>query len=148
MQINSQISLFEEEESNQIQARWQRIYQLWLDMPNEIFIADGTAERQGVLGKYGYMTDLWFITNQIIHICYDMPLDMYCWLNTCEPAEYWVLNQEGNPGGEHIETCPYCSSRLIDGRGDVVVLKDQRRHFMFPKDYNDKMQAVRKREIS
>jgi len=128
-----QISFFEMDEAERTKARWQRIYELWLAMPNEIFMADGTAERAGMYGKHAYMTELWMITRSIHHTCAGMPENYKCWLNTCEPAEYWVLTQKGDvESGRHIKLCPYCGARLIDGRGDITIYKDQRRHHCFP----------------
>lgn len=52
-----------------------------------------------------------------------LPEGKYIWLNHIEAPEYWVINDEGNPCGEHIETCPYCGADLKNGAGDVVLVK-------------------------
>lgn len=44
-------------------------------------------------------------------------------MNCIERPEYWVMNDIGNPAGEHIETCPYCGADLKNGAGDVVLVK-------------------------
>ena len=129
----SQISFFEIEESECREARWRRIYNLWLEMPDTRFIDDKTADRENMHGKYAFGSDYWLITRQINHTCGNMPENMYVWLNTCEPPEYWVLTQRGiAESGKHIEVCPYCGANLKNGRGAAVIYKDQRRHHWFP----------------
>jgi len=101
-------------------------------MPNELHIADGSIARKGLHSNYKYSTDLWLITRFIRHKCAYMPRNMYCWLNTCQPPEYWVFTKKNEATGRHVDACPYCGARLKDGRGDVTVYKDRRRHHFFP----------------
>lgn len=58
---------------------------------------------------------------QAIHVCDDQPDDVKIWLNTAEPAEYWVLNHDGEVCGERIKHCPYCEENLEIGCGDVLL---------------------------
>lgn len=99
---------------------------LWENMPDMTRVPDGAKERFEILKLYGYGTPHWHIVRYILHECSAMPSDMRCWLNTVEPAEYWVINKKGTAEGEHIERCPYCGVHLAGGHGDVVVWKDKR----------------------
>ena len=62
---------------------------------------------------------------QAIHVCEDQPDGVKIWLNTAEPAEYWVLTHDGEVCGERIEHCPYCEANLKIGCGDVLLVPIQ-----------------------
>jgi hypothetical protein len=66
---------------------------------------------------------------QAVHICDEQPDNVKIWLNEVEShegpdSEFWVINRDGEAGGEQIDRCPYCGAGLKWGAGDVAIMND------------------------
>ena len=119
--MEKQISFFDAEKKRREKEEMDRAFQEWSHLPEEKLIQAGDKLRQQVCSmlRRGF-GNLW---TQALHRCSNLPAEKYVWLNEIEPAEYWVMNDAGNPCGEHIEQCPFCGADLKNGRGDVVLIK-------------------------
>ena len=125
-----QISLFEADEEILEITRRERIYNAWLNMPDEQILKDGTSIRKAMFSQYHYGTDLWSANSRIHHECPQMPKYVYIWFQSCESPEYWVKTRKGNPeSSEHVEVCPFCNADLKNGSGDAIVYKSQQEPF-------------------
>ena len=63
------------------------------------------------------------VWEQALHRCQGLPPNQEIWLNHIEKPEYWVMNWNDDPCGEHIEICPFCHANLACGEGDAVLIK-------------------------
>ena len=90
-------------------------------LPPERLILAGTPDRRR-LGEEladGYC----MVWEQALHRCQGLPPNQEIWLNHIEKPEYWVMNWNDDPCGEHIEICPFCHANLACGEGDAVLIK-------------------------
>ena len=116
-----QMDLFTVVEEQEKETEAKLIFRKWQGLPEEKFIHEGDPMRAQVRGELAR----WYCSRwaQALHRCAELPDGKSIWLNHIEAPEYWVINDEGNPCGEHIETCPYCGADLKNGAGDVVLVK-------------------------
>ena len=106
--MGEQISLFdlldEEERQNEEERRiirGQQSYIKWLHTPELSPISMVPEEDRRDFNVYSISPE---------HICDVMPEGVKIWQNTtC--ADFWVLNQKGQPQGERISVCPYCGRK-------------------------------------
>lgn len=119
--MEKQISLFDADKVRRQEAEMERLFQEWCQAPQEKLIPAGDPLRQQVqtMLRRGFGA-LW---EQALHRCTKLPKGKYIWMNEIELPEYWVMNDDGNPCGEHIEQCPFCGADLINGGGDVVLIR-------------------------
>lgn len=116
-----QMDLFAVVEEQEKETEAKLVFREWQGLPKEKFIREGDPMRAQVRGELAR----WYCSRwaQALHRCAGLPDGKSIWLNHIEAPEYWVINDEGNPCGEHIETCPYCGADLKNGAGDVVLVK-------------------------
>ena len=113
-----QFDLFECQKELDIQAKREQMFQKWRLLPPERLILAGTPDRRR-LGEEladGYC----MVWEQALHRCQGLPPNQEIWLNHIEKPEYWVMNWNDDPCGEHIEICPFCHAC---GEGDAVLIK-------------------------
>lgn len=116
-----QFDLFEGQKELALQAEREQMFQKWRSLPPERLIPAESPDRHQVGAELanGYCM-LW---KQALHRCQGLPPNHCIWLNYIERPEYWVMNQDDDPCGEHIEVCPFCHANLKCGEGDVVLIK-------------------------
>lgn len=116
-----QLDLFDLDREEKIKSHQEQMFREWEGLPDEKLIPADSPERPRVQSELslGYCRR-W---KQALHRCNDLPADKYIWLNEVEPGEFWVINDVGNPAGEHIEICPFCGADLKHRGGDVVLVK-------------------------
>lgn len=90
----------------------------------KMILLSGTEERRLVLKAIRENMPC-----QAIHICDEQPDNVKIWLNEIEShegpdSEFWVMNRDGEAGGEQIDRCPYCGADLKQGAGDVAIVND------------------------
>ena len=116
-----QLDLFEVQQEQGLRARQERMFQKWMSLPPEQAVSAESPDRpwvrQELADGYG------MVWKYALHRCRGLPPDHYIWLNHIEAPEYWVMNQGGDPRGEHVEVCPFCGADLRHGEGDVVLVK-------------------------
>lgn len=116
-----QMDLFAVVEEQEKETEAKLVFREWQGLPKEKFIREGDPMRAQVRGELAR----WYCSRwaQALHRCAGLPDGKSIWLNHIEAPEYWVMNDVGNPAGEHIEVCPYCGANLKNGAGDVVLVK-------------------------
>ena len=119
--METQISLFDAEKVQRQEAEMEKAFQEWSRLPDEVQIPADDPIRPKVASmlRRGYG----IIYGQALHRCPGLPAGKYIWLNYIERPEYWVMNDEGNPSGQHIEFCPFCGAYLKTSGGDVLLVK-------------------------
>ncbi len=119
--MEKQMNLFEAVASYEHERKEASLFQKWKELPNPKVILDTDPERSALVSMM--RGDGWKLYRRAQHVCETMPSEKYIWLNDIEAPEFWVMNEKGNPGGELVETCPFCGADLKNRRGDVVLLK-------------------------
>lgn len=119
--MDSQISLFDTEKKQAQRSRMDDMFLEWSRSPAEKVIHENDGDRPSVVAML--RSGFGFVWNQARHRCPALPPGKYIWLNEIELPEYWVLNDEGDPCGEHVEVCPFCGADLKHGKGDVIMEK-------------------------
>ena len=116
-----QFDLFECQNELDIQAKQEQMFQKWRLLPPERLILAGTPDRRRLGAELadGYC----MVWEQALHRCQGLPPNREIWLNHIEKPEYWVMNWNDDPCGEHIEICPFCHANLACGEGDAVLIK-------------------------
>ena len=108
-----QMDIFATEADRLRELELKRMFREWKSLPPETLVPAGDPQRSQV--KTMLAAGYCFLWEQALHRCPGLPDDKYIWLNEIEPAEYWVMNDSGNPAGEHIDTCPFCGDNLKAG---------------------------------
>ena len=116
-----QMDLFSAQDQMLRQAEMENLFLQWRSLPRGMLIPEGDPRRREVRAMLA--TRYCLLWKQALHRCSDLPTGKYIWLNYIERPEYWVMNDEGNPAGQHIEVCPFCGANLKAGEGDVVLIK-------------------------
>lgn len=116
-----QMDLFAMQDEKLRETEIEKLFRQWQSLPAEMPVPSGDPQRRDVRSMLG--EKYCFLWKQALHRCQGLPDDKYIWLNEIEPAEYWVMNDSGNPAGEHIDTCPFCGANLKAGGGDVLLVK-------------------------
>lgn len=116
-----QMDLFSMQDEKLRETEKEKLFRQWQSLPNELVILSGDPKRREVRSMLA--TRYCFLWRQALHRCPGLPEGKYIWMNCIERPEYWVMNDIGNPAGEHIETCPYCGADLKNGAVDVVLVK-------------------------
>lgn len=116
-----QMDIFATEADRLRELELKRMFREWKSLPPETLVPARDPQRSQV--KTMLAAGYCFLWEQALHRCPGLPDDKYIWLNEIEPAEYWVMNDSGNPAGEHIDTCPFCGANLKAGGGDVLLVK-------------------------
>lgn len=116
-----QMDLFSMQDQILRQAEIEDLFLRWRSLPMGTLIQKEDPRRREVRAMLS--TRYCFLWKQALHRCSDLPTGKYIWLNYIERPEYWVMNDEGNPAGQHIEVCPFCGANLNAGEGDVVLMK-------------------------
>lgn len=117
----NQINIFEDVEKRELQAFRDRTFLEWKALPFEKMIPAISRERPDV--KSELARDYCRLWKGAVHRCHELPEGVHIWLNETEPPEYWVINRNRSPAGEHIEACPFCGADLKHGGGDVTLIK-------------------------
>jgi len=141
--MSDQINLFEQieqdEEKERRFAERKALYEQWLSLPEVTHIAEGTKERAEIAWiLYQTRTQLYI---DALHVCDNLPDTHRIWLNPSS-NNYWVLNENGVCGGEHIENCPYCGAELSEGRGNVILKKAPAKYWLFYLHYDIPMREL------
>lgn len=119
--MEKQISLFDADKAQRQETEMERMFQEWCQAPEEKLIhADDPLRQQVQTTLRRLYCTVW---EQALHRCPNLPAEKCIWLNYNELPEYWVMNDEGDPCGEHIEQCPFCGADLKNGGGDVALTK-------------------------
>ena len=128
MIIQGQINILEQMEREEREKKYYEAfrerYRKWLHTDGDKTIKENDPERATMV-SYPHDTHC-DIYSQCIHVCNEMPEDVYIWINTtagCIYNEYWVLNRRGEVGGKRIDICPYCGVNLRSGKGDIKLIK-------------------------
>lgn len=116
-----QMDLFAMQDERLRETEIEKLFRRWQSLPAELPVLSGDPKRRDVRSMLG--EKYCFLWKQALHRCQGLPAGKYIWLNYIELPEYWVMNDEGNPAGQHIETCPFCGANLKAGEGDVVLVK-------------------------
>lgn len=116
-----QIDLFAQEKERRQEKRMEQMFQQWLSLPEKMLVTAADPRRGEV--KAMLQSGYCLTWQEALHQCQELPPEKYIWLNYIEPAEYWVMNDVGDPAGEHVETCPFCGANLKAGGGDVLMVK-------------------------
>ena len=126
-----QMDLFTVVEEQEKETEAKLIFREWQGLPKEKFIHEEDPMRAKVRGELAR----WYCSRwaQALHRCAGLPDGKYIWLNYIEVPEYWVINDEGNPCGEHIETCPVLRSRPEKRRWGCGFGEGRRRLVGYPR---------------
>lgn len=127
-QINLLEQLEQEQKAEQRFQEHTRLYHEWLNLPKKILVKEGTPERENLTEElwYGYCS----LYKCAHHECPNMPPDKYIWLNPTQ-KDYWVLATHGVIESKHITECPYCGTKLSEGKGDAVLYKCEPKYWLF-----------------
>lgn len=119
--MKGQTNLSDVENEQKKKDELDEAFSRWMYMPEEILIPEESELRPQI--REILREALGIVWKQATHRCKETPAGKDIWLNEIEAPEYWVMNDEGDPCGEHIEKCPFCGADLSRGCGDVVMTK-------------------------
>lgn len=103
----------------------KQLLEVFRETPLETIIKETDERRKTIVHEvYRNYCNLY---NSLKHKCANIPKNKYIWCNVYhfDGGEFWVLNEDGQIGGAHIDVCPYCGADLKHQKGDVIAYRCQ-----------------------